>query len=164
MAGIAAGVNVGVAKQAQVYAVKVLDCTGSGSTLSVIQGIFYAINNCSSSNCVISLSLGSVSVLINTPPKNNALTSLCREELVLVLRARSSRPTTQTYYPLWLLETPTQMLACTPQQAHDTLSPLVLLRIVTLVHHFPTTDLASISLLLAQVSGLPTRTSLQTPI
>lgn len=60
VAGIAAGRNVGVAKSASVHAVKVLDCTGSGTTFSVVAGVQWANDDCGGNRCVQSLSLGGV--------------------------------------------------------------------------------------------------------
>lgn len=59
VAGIAVGINVGVAKTASVVAVKVLNCTGQGSSFGTVQGIVWAINDCTG-NCIFSLSLGGV--------------------------------------------------------------------------------------------------------
>ncbi len=42
-AGIAAGTNYGVAKQAIVHGIRVLNCEGSGSAGSVIGGIYFLI-------------------------------------------------------------------------------------------------------------------------
>ncbi len=45
VAGTAAGTNYGVAPAAAIVPIRVLDCTGSGSTAGVIAGIDWAVNN-----------------------------------------------------------------------------------------------------------------------
>ncbi|KAF9438228.1 subtilisin-like serine protease [Entomortierella beljakovae] len=61
VAGIAAGHRYGVAKSARVYAVKVLDSEGQGSTSQVLAGINYMIRHASSNpnpRKIINMSLG----------------------------------------------------------------------------------------------------------
>lgn len=59
-AGLAVGTTYGVAKKANVYGVKVLDCNGAGSTSGVIAGLDWAVETASTTNnpSVISMSLG----------------------------------------------------------------------------------------------------------
>lgn len=59
-AGTAVGALHGVAKDANVIAVKVLSNSGSGSTSQIISGINWTINDCKASGrpCIISMSLG----------------------------------------------------------------------------------------------------------
>jgi subtilisin family serine protease len=60
-AGTAAGATVGVAKAAAVVAVKVLGRKGTGTWSAVLQGIDWAVANCTARGgamCVLSLSLG----------------------------------------------------------------------------------------------------------
>lgn len=57
VAGSAAGTEYGVAKQAIIHAVRVLDCNGSGSTSSVIKGIDWATEN-AQMPAVVNMSLG----------------------------------------------------------------------------------------------------------
>ncbi len=45
MAGTIGGVTYGVAKAANLYAVRVLDCNGSGSTSGVIAGVDWVTQN-----------------------------------------------------------------------------------------------------------------------
>jgi subtilisin family serine protease len=57
VAGSAAGTSFGVAKQAIIHAVRVLDCNGSGSTSSVIKGIDWVTAN-AEMPAVANMSLG----------------------------------------------------------------------------------------------------------
>mmetsp|Transcript_12010 Transcript_12010/g.19082 ORF Transcript_12010/g.19082 Transcript_12010/m.19082 type:complete len:408 (+) Transcript_12010:207-1430(+) len=59
-AGIAVGTQHGVAKDAQVVGIKVLSAEGSGSTVDIIKGVAWAVNDALSRNTtgVLSLSLG----------------------------------------------------------------------------------------------------------
>lgn len=57
VAGSAAGSEYGVAKQATIHAVRVLDCNGSGSTSSVIKGIDWVTAN-ATLPAVVNMSLG----------------------------------------------------------------------------------------------------------
>ncbi|CAL3972326.1 unnamed protein product [Diplocarpon coronariae] len=69
-AGTIAGATYGVAKKANLVAVKVLDADGSGSNSGVIQGISYVANN-ADEHSVLSMSLGgSVSTALNTAVSN----------------------------------------------------------------------------------------------
>jgi subtilisin family serine protease len=66
VAGIAASRDYGVAKQAQVRAVKVLDCTGAGTLSSLLAGIDYVATNAQpSSVAVMSWSYGPSEVLLS---------------------------------------------------------------------------------------------------
>jgi subtilisin family serine protease len=62
VAGTVGSATYGVAKQVELVAVKVLDCSGSGSNSGVIQGIQYATDECNRLNkknkCVSNMSLG----------------------------------------------------------------------------------------------------------
>jgi hypothetical protein len=57
-AGTTSGTRFGVARDASVIGVKVLDASGSGSTSGVIAGIEWAVRNASGKAAVISMSLG----------------------------------------------------------------------------------------------------------
>jgi subtilisin family serine protease len=66
VAGIAASRDHGVAKQAQVRSVKVLDCTGAGTLSSLLAGIDYVATNARSpSVAVMSWSYGPSEVLLS---------------------------------------------------------------------------------------------------
>ncbi len=67
VAGIAAGTGHGVAKEAQVRSVKVLDCTGTGTLSSLLAGIDYVARNHAAgpSVAVMSWSYGSSNALIS---------------------------------------------------------------------------------------------------
>ncbi|MGM5484510.1 MAG: S8 family peptidase [Nanobdellota archaeon] len=67
VSGTVAGKDVGVAPEAQLYAVKVLGDDGAGSTFDVIKGINWSINNAVD---VINMSLGS-------PKHSKALEDIC---------------------------------------------------------------------------------------
>eukprot|EP00741_Cyanophora_paradoxa_P018130 tig00021038_g17504.t1 len=70
VAGTVGGKTYGVAKKAKLYAVRVLSCTGSGSTSGVIAGIDYVRTN-RVGPAVISMSLGGgVSSSMNTAVAN----------------------------------------------------------------------------------------------
>jgi subtilisin family serine protease len=58
VAGTVAGSSYGVAKSAMVIPVRVLDCTGSGFTSSVIAGVNWVITNHPGGPAVINMSLG----------------------------------------------------------------------------------------------------------
>ena len=59
VSGIVAGSTTGVAKGAQLIPVRVLDCTGSGTTSGVIAGLDWIANNYSSGTpAVVNMSLG----------------------------------------------------------------------------------------------------------
>ena len=61
-AGTAVGKNVGVAKKANVYSMRVLDCSGSGSSSGIIEGMNYIVSkkeqNMITGPTVFSMSLG----------------------------------------------------------------------------------------------------------
>jgi cerevisin len=57
-AGTAAGTSYGIAKRASLVMVGVLGPTGSGSTNDVVSGVNWSANDCSTGNCVGSMSLG----------------------------------------------------------------------------------------------------------
>jgi len=72
VAGIIGSKTYGVAKKTNLISVKVLDCSGSGSTSGVIRGIEYAVNDANGPNNakVINLSLGGgFSVALNRAVK-----------------------------------------------------------------------------------------------
>lgn len=58
VAGTVAGTTYGVAKLATIVPVRVLDCSGSGSTSGVVDGINWAISDHTSGPAVMNLSLG----------------------------------------------------------------------------------------------------------
>jgi subtilisin family serine protease len=57
VAAAAAGGTFGVAKQAKVFAVRVLDCSGSGATSSIVAGVDWVTRN-ASRPAVANMSLG----------------------------------------------------------------------------------------------------------
>eukprot|EP00741_Cyanophora_paradoxa_P015826 tig00020904_g15279.t1 len=70
VAGTIGGKTYGIAKKAKLYAVRVLSCTGSGSTSGVIAGVDYVRTN-RVGPAVISMSLGGgLSSTMNTAVKN----------------------------------------------------------------------------------------------
>jgi len=60
VAGTVGGKIYGVAKKVKLIGVKVLGCSGSGSTSGVIAGVNWAVSDCADNNarCVINMSLG----------------------------------------------------------------------------------------------------------
>jgi aqualysin 1 len=58
VAGTIAGATYGVARQATIRAVKVLDCSGSGNTYTVALGLQHVLANRAASRNVINMSLG----------------------------------------------------------------------------------------------------------
>jgi len=62
VAGTVGGTEYGVAKEVQLIAVKVLACSGSGTNAGVIQGVNFAVSDCTSKNklnkCLANMSLG----------------------------------------------------------------------------------------------------------
>jgi serine protease len=87
VAGTAAGKNVGVAKFSTIIAVKVLGCSGSGSTAGVIGGIDWTAKNCNQRNmknkCVANMSLGGGL----SQSLNGAVDSSVKEGVVMVVAA-----------------------------------------------------------------------------
>lgn len=80
-AGTAAGATVGVAPGANIFGVKVLSRTGSGSTSSVIRGVQWAVDHSGDDNAaVISLSLGGG----KSSALNKAVEDASRENIVVV--------------------------------------------------------------------------------
>lgn len=57
-AATAAGRSYGVARDAELVGVKVLDRSGSGSFSDVIRGVTWAVQDCGGAACVLSMSLG----------------------------------------------------------------------------------------------------------
>jgi subtilisin family serine protease len=58
VSGTAGGATFGIARQATLLGVKVLDCGGSGTTLTVAQGLQYVLDNKQPSKNVINMSFG----------------------------------------------------------------------------------------------------------
>jgi subtilisin family serine protease len=58
VSGTAAGTTYGVAKLATLKGVKVLDCNGAGTTLTVAQGLQFVLSNLAASKNVINMSFG----------------------------------------------------------------------------------------------------------
>ncbi len=84
VAGTAAGSNVGVAKAATIVPVKVLDCDGSGSWASVIDGINWVISaHRSGEPAVANLSLGGPA----SPALDAAIGSLVDDGVTVVVAA-----------------------------------------------------------------------------
>ena len=87
VAGTAAGSNVGVAKAATIVPVKVLDCDGSGSTVTVIYGINWVISDHRSGEpAVANLSLGGGA----SPALDAAIESLVDDGVTVVVAAGNS--------------------------------------------------------------------------
>jgi len=84
VAGTAAGSTVGVAKQATIVPVKVLDCDGSGSTVTVIYGINWVIaDHRAGEPAVANLSLGGGA----SPALDAAIDSLVEDGVTVVVAA-----------------------------------------------------------------------------
>lgn len=93
-AGIIGGKLYGVAKNANLVAVRVLDANGSGSTSGVIAGINWAVQNCRG-KCVISMSLGGgYSNALNT-----AVDNAYKAGIVSVVAAGNSNANACNYSP-----------------------------------------------------------------
>jgi len=62
VAGTVGGTEYGVAKEVQLVAIKVLACSGSGSNAGVIQGVNFAVSDCTNkkklNKCLANMSLG----------------------------------------------------------------------------------------------------------
>lgn len=74
-AGTAAGSLTGVAKQATIYAVRVLDCKGSGSSATVIAGIDWVVSHSNTAKKVLSMSLGGRYSAAENTVVDNAVTA-----------------------------------------------------------------------------------------
>jgi serine protease len=97
VAGIAAGRKYGVAKNANIIAVKVLGDDGSGSLAGIIAGIDYVIEKKASTNCpsVINMSLGGSRSI----ESNNAVTAAVTAGIVTVVAAGNSNKDACTASP-----------------------------------------------------------------
>ncbi|KAM0262297.1 hypothetical protein ACHAQJ_001766 [Trichoderma viride] len=87
VSGIIAGKTFGVAKKANLYAVKVLDANGQGNNSVIIAGMDYVAKNAASQNCpkgiVVNMSLGG----IKTDAVNQAAVSITNAGLFLAVAA-----------------------------------------------------------------------------
>lgn len=97
VAGVAAGTIYGVAKEAQIHAIKVLDCAGMGTTFDVIAGLdFVAENRSPTRATVINLSLNAA----KSPALEERITSLVRDDgIAVVVAAGNSRDDACSYSP-----------------------------------------------------------------
>jgi subtilisin family serine protease len=95
VAGTIAGTNYGVAKSTRVVAVRVLDCTGSGFTSSVIAGINWVIQSHPGGAGIINLSLGGAA---NTE-LDNAVANATAAGLTVIVAAGNNGADACSYSP-----------------------------------------------------------------
>lgn len=95
VAGTIAGTNYGVAKSATVVAVRVLDCTGSGYSSSVIAGINWVIASHPGGAGIINLSLGGA----GNSAIDQAVADASAAGLVVVVAAGNSGADACSYSP-----------------------------------------------------------------
>ena len=95
VAGTIAGQNYGVAKAATIVAVRVLDCTGSGYSSSVIAGINWVIASHPGGTGIINLSLGGVA----NAAIDQAVADATAAGLVVVVAAGNSSADACSYSP-----------------------------------------------------------------
>ncbi|MDH6409844.1 subtilisin family serine protease [Aurantimicrobium minutum] len=86
VSGTIAGTNYGVAKEAKVVPVKVLDCSGSGSTDTIIAGIDWILNNHTGGPAVINLSVGGA----YSKSVNDKITLAANRGFIVVVAAGNS--------------------------------------------------------------------------
>lgn len=87
VAALAAGSTVGVARQADIVPVRVLDCAGSGTLLSVLKGLeWIAQNTFVGQPAVVNMSLGGP----QAPLLDSAIASLIDQGLAFVVAAGNS--------------------------------------------------------------------------
>ncbi|GAA0205752.1 hypothetical protein GCM10009123_11500 [Kangiella japonica] len=94
VAGTIAGSTYGVAKQAKVYGVRVLDCNGSGSWSNVIAGMDWVGNN-HNNPAVANLSLGGGA----SSSIDNAVQNLVNDGVTVVVAAGNSSANACNYSP-----------------------------------------------------------------
>jgi len=94
-AGTIGGVNVGIAKRASLYAVKVLGANGSGSNSGVIAGVNYVANQAATYSVVGSMSLGGT----YNAASNNAVTAAVNAGATMVVAAGNSNANACNYSP-----------------------------------------------------------------
>ncbi|KAK6537210.1 hypothetical protein TWF694_011407 [Orbilia ellipsospora] len=82
-AGIVGGSTYGVAKQAKIVAVKVLDADGSGTWTSVLNGMYWVAQNARPNLSVVSMSLGGS----YSPTVNSAITTLWNAGIISAVAA-----------------------------------------------------------------------------
>jgi len=95
VAGTVGSGTYGVAKKTSLFAVKVLDCSGSGASSGVIDGILYAAAQGKGKKAVANLSLGGVF----SQATNDAAAAAVREGLFLAVAAGNSGLPTITSSP-----------------------------------------------------------------
>ena len=95
VAGTVAGTNYGVAKSATIVAVRVLDCTGSGYSSSVVAGINWVIASHPGGAGVINLSLGGAA----NSAVDQAVADATAAGLVVVVAAGNSGADACSYSP-----------------------------------------------------------------
>ncbi|GGR57347.1 serine protease [Deinococcus seoulensis] len=83
VAGTVGSATWGVAKGAQLIAVKVLDCSGSGTNAGVIAGVNWAVSNKGTSKAVANMSLGGGF----SQAVNDAVNSAAAQNLVMIVAA-----------------------------------------------------------------------------
>ena len=94
VSGTIAGTTYGIAKRANIYPVRVLDCNGSGSTDWVISGIEWVVNN-ARRPAVANMSLGGSKM----QSINDAVTKAIAKGVVFVVAAGNSSDNACNYSP-----------------------------------------------------------------
>jgi subtilisin family serine protease len=95
-AGTAVGTTYGVAKQARVVAVKVLDATGGGTLANVVAGVNWVTTNGVAFKSVGSMSLGATGVI---PSLTTAIDACVNKGIPVVVAAGNSNANACNYSP-----------------------------------------------------------------
>jgi subtilisin family serine protease len=95
VAGTVAGVLYGIAKNANVVAVKVLDCNGSGAMADIIAGIKWVQTQCAGYKCNANMSLGGSKYAA----LNDAVDALSRSGVPVIVAAGNSNLNACNYSP-----------------------------------------------------------------
>jgi hypothetical protein len=94
-AGTAAGLTVGIAKQASIVDVKVLNSAGSGSFDQIIEGIAYATSRQKNKTAIISMSVGGGKFT----PVNDAVKAASNLGMIVVVAAGNNGQNACNYSP-----------------------------------------------------------------
>jgi len=95
-AGTAAGTTYGIAKAAQLVAVKVLGASGGGTWADVIAGVNYCTNNGDSGKAVVSMSLGGAG---SNAGLTNAINACVDSGIPVIVAAGNSNGNACSYTP-----------------------------------------------------------------